>query len=253
VFIKKRIIRIDPPYFVAVFLAGVLWYASSMFPGFKGEDPSFSIAQILFHVGYLNDIVDLPWLNPVFWTLAIEFQYYILISLILPIIISTKIKTRTIGLLILCSTAIIFPSEVFIFKYLCLFALGIVAFQYFVKLISTREFLIHILAVTLLVFLTLGQSVAIVGLASALIITFVKIEKIAILNFLGLISYSLYLIHVPIGGRVVNLGKRIADSEFEFFLISFVGVALSISIAYLFYRFVEKPSQEWSSAITYGK
>jgi peptidoglycan/LPS O-acetylase OafA/YrhL len=94
--------------------------------------------------------------------------------------------------------------------------------------------------------------IAIVGAATAVIITFVKIRKIAIFHFFGLISYSLYLVHVPIGGRV-NLGKRFADSEFEFFLISFAGVMLSVFVAYLFYRFIEKPSQKWASAITYRK
>ncbi len=68
---------------------------------------------------------------------------------------------------------------------------------------------------------------------------------------MGLISYSLYLVHVPIGGRVVNLGTRFAHSLPLQCLVLAGAVAVSIFSAFLMYLAVERPSQRLSARITY--
>jgi len=51
-----------------------------------------------------------------------------------------------------------------------------------------------------------GPPFAVVGLATAAIIAFFNFDKLMRpFTFLGTISYSLYLTHAPVGGRVVNL------------------------------------------------
>jgi peptidoglycan/LPS O-acetylase OafA/YrhL len=44
---------------------------------------------------------------------------------------------------------------------------------------------------------------------------------------LGALSYSLHLVHVPIGGRVVNLGRRVIDAPFEALVGSTVALLVS--------------------------
>lgn len=66
------------------------------------------------------------------------------------------------------------------------------------------------------------------------------------LRSIGLISYSLYLLHVPLQGRVINLGSRLISVESPGFLIlQVVGWVIAIGISYLFYTLVENPLNTW--------
>jgi len=72
-----------------------------------------------------------------------------------------------------------------------------------------------------------------------------------VLAWLGTISYSLYLVHVPIGGKIVNLGARYAHTLPTELLVLAIAVVASLGVAWLLWYFVERPAQRWSSAITY--
>ena len=62
----------------------------------------------------------------------------------------------------------------------------------------------------------------------------------------GTISYSLYLIHVPIGGRVINLFSRFQPNTWQWLVISLLAGLISLVAAWVFYRLVEVPSQKLS-------
>ena len=68
-----------------------------------------------------------------------------------------------------------------------------------------------------------------------------------------MISYSLYLVHVPIGGKVVNLGGRFANGFYSELTVLILAVFASIFAAYLLYWAVELPSQRLSSKISYRR
>ena len=252
-FILKRVVRIEPPYLIAAAMAALISYLSALAPGYKGMEPNFSTAQFLLHPVYLNGIFDYPWLNPAFWTLAIEFQYYLLISLVFPILVSSNTKIRTLGIICFCLAALIDLSNVFVFKYLCLFAVGIVTFQYFTRIINIREYALLLTVTSFLLFQSQGGVRTVVAVITALVIAFVRIKKTNFIAFFGAISYSLYLVHIPIGGRTVRLGEMLATTDVEYFLASLFGLLVSICFAYFFFRFIEKPFQEWSSRIKYRR
>lgn len=66
------------------------------------------------------------------------------------------------------------------------------------------------------------------------------------LRWMGLISYSLYLLHVPFQGRVINLGSRLIPVESPGFLIlQVLGWFVAIGISYLFYTLIENPLNIW--------
>jgi peptidoglycan/LPS O-acetylase OafA/YrhL len=55
------------------------------------------------------------------------------------------------------------------------------------------------------------------------------------------LSYSLYLVHDPVGGRVVNFGRRFSEEpEYQFGLSAFA-LAVSIAFAVAFKALVERP------------
>ncbi len=103
VFITKRVVRLDPPYLVTIAITLILWYASSITPGFPGQKPNWSLQQLLLHVGYLNTFFDYAWLNPVFWTLAIEFQFYLFAAIVFPLVANHRSVVRVLSLSSLCA------------------------------------------------------------------------------------------------------------------------------------------------------
>ncbi|MEZ5304517.1 MAG: hypothetical protein R3F11_28305 [Verrucomicrobiales bacterium] len=69
----------------------------------------------------------------------------------------------------------------------------------------------------------------------------------------GSISYSLYLIHVPIFGQVYNLGCRFVSKELMGYLLVPASLLVCIPAAWLFYQFIERPSQRLASRIKYRR
>jgi peptidoglycan/LPS O-acetylase OafA/YrhL len=96
-----------------------------------------------------------------------------------------------------------------------------------------------------------GAIIAIVGISTALVIQFVHLRSSRLTDF-GLISYSLYLLHVPIGGKIMNLGGRFAHTLPALILVLAAAVVGSVAAAALFYRFIELPSQRLSSSVRYS-
>jgi peptidoglycan/LPS O-acetylase OafA/YrhL len=247
-FLAKRLVRLEPPYLVAVALAIVLWHISAMMPGFRGKPPDISVTQVLLHLGYLNAFFDYPWLNPVFWTLAVEFQYYLLIAFAYPLVVGTW---RVPVLLGFACLAFVLPSTAFIFQYAGLFAMGLLTFQR--PAFSHFAFAALLVLLAALTILALGPAHAAVGLATTLAIAFWRPAKHAWLAGFGALSYSLYLVHVPVGGRIVNFGSRYAYNGPTRLLVLVTALAASIAAAWLMWKLVERPAQQLSARIRYRR
>jgi len=122
-----------------------------MVPTYQGAKPiDFISLQTFLHVGYLNGIFGYPWLNVVFWTLAIEFQFYLLIC-----VVYGAVGNRSVKILLGVHAAMLLASfatdtMTSIFKYLALFSTGIAAFQYRAGLIRSQLF-VFIMGVSTLV------------------------------------------------------------------------------------------------------
>jgi peptidoglycan/LPS O-acetylase OafA/YrhL len=84
-----------------------------------------------------------------------------------------------------------------------------------------------------------------------LLIAFVELKNRPLL-FLGDISYSLYLVHVPIAGRVINGGHRLGLGPAGWVLLTLGAFAIAVLAAYVFHRLVERPAREWAARIPYG-
>jgi peptidoglycan/LPS O-acetylase OafA/YrhL len=245
-FLLKRIARLDPPYFADILLCLALSYLVTLAPGFRGEWPHYTVGQLAAHVAYVNSFVHLRWVNVVFWSLGIEFQYYLLIGLAFPLLVARGRGLRLGFLGLLLAISLLVRDEALVFRYLPLFVAGILAFQSKVGLISTRALLAGLAATAV------AGPIACLGIAAALIIRFIELRPSYLTRF-GLISYSLYLLHVPIGGKIMNLGGRFAHGTTALAALLFAAMGVSIAAALVFYRFVELPSQRLSSSIRYRK
>jgi peptidoglycan/LPS O-acetylase OafA/YrhL len=249
-FALKRITRIDPPYLVTIAFTLLLNYFSSLSPLFGGPRPALDVLQLLLHVGYLAAFFHRTWLSPVFWTLALEFQYYLLLGLLFPLLFSTKPFVRLASVLCFLAGAFVDSRGWFIGAYLALFLAGIVLCQIKVSKLLRYELVVYPAAVLAVAFIKLGWPAALSATFTCVMIAFVKTCPAALI-FLGDISYSLYLLHWPIGTRIMNLGNRLAHGELQFDLLLLLGTAISLASSWLMYKWVELPAKNLAARITY--
>jgi peptidoglycan/LPS O-acetylase OafA/YrhL len=252
-FLLKRILRLDPPYLATILLVIVLGYLTSHIPGFRGPPFHVSVAQVLVHLGYANVFLGYQWLNPVFWTLAIELQYYLLVGLLFPLINTKRMQVSTATLLCLSILALVIPGRPYVFHWLFLFMLGIVTFQFRRGYVSRHVYLVQVAALMLGAWRNDGLIVGLAGATAALIIAFINVNLDKRWTFLGLISYSLYLLHAPIGGRVINLGERLGGGLLTKLAVLATALAVALVAAWIFYRLIERPAQRWSAALSYRR
>jgi peptidoglycan/LPS O-acetylase OafA/YrhL len=263
-FLLKRIIRLDPPYLVSIIMVLMLAYVFAFRHGevAQVEGMPVSAARVLLHLGYLNIFFG-NWLNPVYWTLAIEFQYYLMVGLVYPLLRSQRRSVR-LGTFF-CLSALWFSggrlisgevvSSTFIVHFIFLFFMGILTFQHRVNIIGKREYLTLLVLSTVGCYLTLGLPPTLAGLFAVYTIHFYERTNKAILNFFGKISYSLYLLHWPIGlltMTLVHYKLLRAEGAPARILVLFIGLGVCVLSAYLLYVFVEKPAQQWSARFGYG-
>ncbi|MBN1250742.1 MAG: acyltransferase [Bacteroidales bacterium] len=250
-FLIRRIARIDPPYLISIILVLIFQFLSTLNPYYRGNSFAIDWISLVLHLGYLNAFFEYNWLNPVYWTLAIEFQYYIIIALILPFIIHKNKFINYITIILFAFLGYLFPSSTFIFHYSLLFILGILLFYYKFNFMKKNEFYIISTIILYLIFYKLGYIVFLSAFIAYLVIFLVDNNKNKILKFGGKISYSLYLIHVPIGGRIINLADHFIENEIYKSIAVFFAMALSIFASWIFYKLIENPSIDLSKKIKY--
>jgi peptidoglycan/LPS O-acetylase OafA/YrhL len=253
-FVLKRVIRLDPPYVVTVVLIILLGVLSWYVPFQKDQVFQVSAPQILLHFAYVNVFFGYPWLNDVFWTLAIEFQYYLLIGLAFPLLFSRNAKARLAAFAALGALSFVIRPSAFIFYFIFLFFMGILTCQYRVGLIGRRQYALLLAASIVMALVTTGPAPTAAGSAAVCAILFLEM-RYPVFNFLGKISYSLYLIHSPVGRRALNVFIRLlgAGSLGPKLIAIALATLVSVASAYALYRLVELPAQRWSSGLRYRR
>jgi peptidoglycan/LPS O-acetylase OafA/YrhL len=250
-FLLRRIIRLDPPYFTSIALTMALAYASAALPGFRGQPPAYTLPLVLSHIAYANSFFGYTAINVVYWSLSLEFQYYLLMGLAFPLIAHNRQAVRLGTLVALGAVALTMPSFLLVFRWLFLFALGILAFYLRERMVNVAEYAAGVALAAAGTYVTLGEGAAVVGVATTLLIAFVTVRS-GVLLFLGDISYSLYLIHVPIAGRVINAGTRVRLGPTTATLLAVTAFGVSVVAAFVFHRVVERPARAWAARIPYG-
>ncbi len=250
-FFLKRNLRLYPPYLASIAIS-IVAMNYFMAPLLHHPGVTVTARDLLLHFTYLNDIVGVPWVNVVYWTLAIEFQWYLLIGLMFPLLASRNKMARfgaIAGLMLIYFATLSYDRLVF--HHLPVFLVGVFVFQYRARIIELREMLGLIAVMVLAMADPIGWIVADVAAATGLLIALSTFHNRS-LNRLGDVSYSLYLLHLPIGVTLIGwLSKRLPYSGSYLGVLDVVGLAASIGAAWLMYQLIEKPSQDWSSAVKF--
>ena len=248
-FLAKRLIRLEPPYLVNILFTLVVYGLLT----FLFKVPfNFTAKQVFLHLGYLNAFFQERWLNIVYWSLSVEFQYYLLIGLAFPLLLLNAFWRRST--LVALGTVSLFSQELpreFFFVHTPIFCLGISAFLWYIKKISKIEFYVCLLLGGALVAYTAGPLVlGSSALAVVLLLSFHLKNKI--LGFLGDISYSMYLNHILVGSFVISMTKKRTHLPAGELLGLFLAVCATLLVSYILYMLAEKPFQKLSSSIKYG-
>jgi peptidoglycan/LPS O-acetylase OafA/YrhL len=250
-FLLKRNLRLYPPYLASIALT-ILAIHFILAPLQHQPGVAITGRDLLLHFTYMNDILGVPWINVVYWTLAIEFQWYLLIGLIFPWLATPSPVPRfaSLGALMLVYFATV-SREHLVFHSIPVFLIGVFVFQYRAQLIELRQMFGLIAVMVLAMAGPIGWIVAGVATATGVLIALSTFHS-PVLDRLGGLSYSLYLLHLPIGLSLIGwLSSRLPYSGSYMGVLDALGLAASLAAAWLMYQLIEKPSQEWSSAVRF--
>ncbi len=255
-FFIKRLIRLEPPYLISIVIMLGIIFIRKYNPAYKGVPILITGKQILFHIGYLipwSKDLTLTWLNNIYWTLAIEFQYYIVIGVLYFLLTSKKGYLRLISYIILFGSKFVIPLVDFLPYWLSFFGIGILIFLYRINRINKTELIIVSLLFIIDIFLFNERTAAVITTISELTILLLFNQSNKVLAWLGKSSYSVYLMHAVLGVATVNFLSHYANTTIDKVAVVIAGLIITFCSSYLMYLLVEKPSKKLSGKLAYGR
>ncbi len=258
-FVARRLVRLVPPYYVAVAISlAVLAVKSHSGQGV----PPVSIGQLLAHAAFLQDVLGIRHLNPVYWTLCIEVQFYGAFALLMALADAMSRRgwrhARLACDLGMAIVVLAWPAGVLqtpgwpgsFLPYFALFMAGALVSQ--AGEAGARRWLGFAFAIGLTSLgvarsdpfaVTGGVTAAALGLATqaGAMGTWMSARP---WQWLGSISYSLYLVHNPATGATNRLVARWlpAGGASAELLGAAASIAVSLMVAWALWAVVERPS-----------
>ncbi len=253
-FLKVRFLRIEPPYLAAVVLGILYLNIRNYIPSSQKMDVSPSLNDIFLHIGYLIPFVEnAKWIIKVFWTLSIEFQYYIFLSLTFPLLICKKAALTFIFFIFLIILPILNSTFHLFFFWGSYFGLGILYALYIRDNINYKIFMFYSVLLSISIYFHQGILDLIIAVFSIIVIHYFRNYSFKIGDFFGNISYSLYLTHSLTGLAFINFMSSRVTSTWSKFSVEILAIAISIFFAYYFWKFVEKPFHKLAMKLKINK
>ncbi|MBC7442449.1 MAG: acyltransferase [Ramlibacter sp.] len=276
-YFPRRIIRLAVPVVVSVALAaawialvprtggdaGGVWLA-------RQDDPSLGLGNLLREASVIGESAR-PDVNPPLWSLAWEMWFSLLLPAAVVLAAATRRWTAVWAALFVALSGVGYLAQIEPLMYLPAFALGTLLAANFDSLrargaalaahpwgtaawagltalgplLLIAHWLVRPLVTGPWSDLTLALRVPAAALTVAAVALWPPLQApltVRPLVWLGSVSFSLYLVHFPI---VVAFGNVFGPSRW--WLGALVSVPLSLGLAYLMYRWVERPSQRIAS------
>jgi peptidoglycan/LPS O-acetylase OafA/YrhL len=272
-FVRRRLRRIFPPYWASIVLVVVLGFATIAVLKTPRE-VVFPLTSFdwLCNVLLIQGPFHAPDANVVYWSLSIEMQFYLVMALAL--FWPRWTEAWLVGVSVVClgmshltgwtlwGTVIAYWPEFicgiavyywltgrmrywwtpWLLVGLVLLDLGWLASEYSVWTQENGKFVkpVKILfclgcMVTMLALRPYDERIS-------------KWRPIRTLSLVGLISYSLYLTHTPVGSRLINLADRLVGLDgLKWLASAAAATVVSLVFGWIFFRWFEKP---WLNPVT---
>lgn len=263
-FLARRFVRLSPPYYASLVVAAVVTAVSARVKDEVHAPPG--IGSWLAHLLYLPHLLDMDLINGVHWTLYLEVQFYVAFGLALwwmQLAERSRPGRWERRAAVLAVTALAWPvvgwslapRPEFI-AYWFAFVSGVLVCWRAAALIGAGLWWgFHaLLAVAWLVHRE--QMVATVLLTAPVLLAATQGERMSrwlrwrAVQFLGLVSYSLYLIHAPVVGVVDWVrAQLLGDGAWTEAVGAIAAIAASIVAAWALWWAVERPAVRWSRSL----
>ena len=246
-FMVRRSIRLDPAFWVSIVIVVALGAISAMVKGEAFSLPTFG--NLAAHIAYLQVILGLPEISPVYWTLTYEIQFYAVFA-----------------------AAMMFPRYMWVLLPMALLsAMGV--FDDFVPGLFVNlwaSFFVGVLAKYATGDLRWLVGLAIIGAPLAWsggfgftnVITALALWAAVRsgwaeyglgwrwLQLLGAISYSLYLVHNPVSGAAGFVTHRVLGEGMISDIATLVAIIVSsVVAAFALWMMVERPTHRFSRRV----
>ena len=269
-FSLRRFARITPPYYVSIVLTLGFALLSSHVKGeaFAPGRTPLSFERLFAHLFYVQDIFRLGHINDIYWTLCIEIQFYLVFCALLGLAqwLNHSLNLRFSRAVVFVPAAVLaalFPIGVsdngraFIFLPLWYgFLLGVFAYWAWRDKLKPIYFYFYAALLLTIGLLKSQGFVLACAIAAILLLEVGRANCMQVwlrwrwLQFLGQISYSLYLTHVPILGGTFFIGYKLFQrNTLTEALCLLFGIFACVGFATVTWQLVEKPSIKLSQKV----
>lgn len=264
-YLARRFVRITPPYWAGIILMIAFEFARELFGRRDGGDLP-DARQVLAHLFYLQDLMGIPQINGVFWTLCLESQLYVVFCALLCGV--TGLTKLTWWPAWLTMPRIVFgtwaaslgwpaglytPLPAWFVEQWFAFAGGACVWWMTERRLRPLSVAIALALTWASAAYTLSFSVAMVSAAALTLFAGSLLNGLhhwlsaRPLQALARVSYSLYLVHVPVGLAVLAVMMRLPlIPEWAGYAYALLATGLSIGVAHVFYAAIEAPSTRLS-------
>ena len=256
-FLIERFIRIEPTYIVSIAISvAILIVKTRLAP--NAVPYNFEINRFIYHLFYLIPFTDYPWFNEVYWTLAIEFQFYLIIAILFPL---WNIGINYQIIIALFVSGLFFISDFFpqvgFLSQAPFFGAGMLSISALKMNSILKKNITFLLAVSILILQ--GFTNGIYDNCAAAIFTIACIiwwnAPQMRISYFGTISYSLYVTHYPIITLTNQTAMHFFGSEGHpvLYVVAFANFIIAFLVADVLFKYVEQPTQKLSKKIKYRK
>lgn len=254
-FLLRRIIRINPPaYIILIFYLLIEVFVFALNGRYLILSQPFETNQVISNFLFLTNAFNTDLYLETFWTLETELQFYLFIAFTFPLIINKIELIRYISLAGLIIFGFLDTPFALSVHFAC-FLLGIIYFMMQNNMINKKIFMISLIP-CVSTFLLNGQYFELLFSLFSLFVLFVNEPiKSKVFQFLGRISFSLYIVHIFVFIYLDVILNKIGwnflhETITSKFLLVIIYYGIAILISTIFYEFVEKPFINYSKRIS---
>lgn len=253
-FMGRRLLRLYPPFVLAVLLTCLVAVTAQQTAWFKGTQEIISISDFSANAVMLAPAFGRAWVNPVFWSLLVEMQYYIIIALTMACSANYKGYDLTYFLcLAACLVSVATPPYLHsVLSWAPLFVIGHMLYLHEVGS-GNRLLLVLVGAVAVAVTVWVHGYLYLFPIVLVLSLILVRWSPGVVITWIGTISYSIYLLHYPIGIRSVHFLTRFGHGDLSVGFAYIGSVITLFAVSWLFYICVERPSSILSQNVRYER